>query len=142
METYFWREGRAVKYEELLEVLKQIINRKVIDELADDEVDKLYVKVCDSVYLSMKQYLEEKNFKIINPRQGLLTACQVKLVKNKALWDEALERKRLIEEGLPSYKQAYTKGLKDFIKEEYYAELKSLESKLGTPQFGHTGEED
>lgn len=60
METYFWREGRAVKYEEMLEMLKQMINRKVIDELDDSEVDKLYVKVCDSVYLSIKQYLEEK----------------------------------------------------------------------------------
>lgn len=142
MDTYFWREGQVVQYEELLEILKQIINRKIIDELADDEVDKLYVKVCDSVYLSMKQYLEGKNFKIINLRQCLLTAYQVKLVNNKPLWDEALERKRLIEEGLPSYKHAYAKGLKDFIKEDYYVELQSMESKLGTPQFGHTGEED
>nr|WP_302596736.1 hypothetical protein [uncultured Cellulosilyticum sp.] len=137
MQTYFWREGRAVSYEELLEILKQIINRKVIDELADDEIDKLYVKVCDTAYLSMKKYLEEKNFKIINPKQGLLTAYQVKLVQDKGLWDEALERKKLIEEGVPSYKQAYEKGLKNFIKEDYYPALKAMESKLGTPHFGN-----
>lgn len=140
METYFWREGRAVKYEEMLEMLKQMINRKVIDELDDSEVDKLYVKVCDSVYLSIKQYLEEKNFKIINPKQGLLTACQVKLVKNKSLWDEALERKKVIEEGAKD--QVFNKGIKAFVKGEFFDELKSLEDKLGTREFGDNGQDD
>lgn len=140
METYFWREGRAVKYEEMLEMLKQMISRKVIDELAEDEVDKLYVKVCDSAYLSIKQYLEEKNFKIINAKQGLLTACQVKLIKNKGLWDEALERKKAIETGAKD--QVFGKGTKEFIKEEYLVELKSLEDKLGTHQYGDDGQDD
>lgn len=140
METYFWREGRAVKYEEMLEILKQMINRKVIDELAEDEVDKLYVKICDSAYLSIKQYLEEKNFKIINPKQGLLTACQVKLVKNKPIWDEALERKKAIETGTKD--QVFNKGTKEFIKEEYFVELKSLEDKLGTHEYGDNGQDD
>ena len=54
METYFWREGKTIAYNELLEVLKQIINSKVIDELQQEELDKLYVRVYDTAYENIK----------------------------------------------------------------------------------------
>ncbi len=135
MQMHFWKEGQVLNYEELLETLKQIINYKVIDELSDEEIDKLYVKVWDTAYYSIKQYLEERNFRIINPRQGLLTAYQVKLVLDKALWDEALERKTLIEKGVPSCKQVYEKGIRSFIKEDYFLSLKEMKDKLAIPQL-------
>lgn len=136
METYFWREGKTIAYNELLEVLKQIINSKVIDELQQKELDKLYVRVYDTAYENIKGYLEEKNFRIINMNQGMLTATKQKLIDDKALWDEALERRQLIEQGCPSSEQSYKKMLKQFIKEDYYPALKGLESKLCKPEYG------
>ena len=58
MQTYFWREGRAVSYEELREILKQIINRKVIDENIKKSVthDHLYHTVLGMLRVQSKTY--------------------------------------------------------------------------------------
>ena len=141
MKAYFLREGKEVGYEELLEVLKQIINRKVINELADDELDKLYIRIYDTAYNSIKEYLEAKNFRIINVKQGMLTASKAQAINNKSLWDEALERKKLIEEGCPSCKQSYSKGLREFIVEDYYPELVQTGIQICKPQYGDNEEE-
>lgn len=134
MKTYFWREGKTVSYEELLEILKQIINREVIDGLEDEEVNKLYAKIYDSAYESIKTYLEIKDYKIINARQCMLTAYKTKLCNNQSLFDEALARRQALES--QCLEEAYSKSLRDFIKEDYYPALKGMESKLCPPQFG------
>lgn len=120
MDTAFYKEGKRMSYTEVTHMLGHMIEKKIISELDQNTLQNFYLRLFDSTYTKIKEYLETKNYKIVNYRQGLLTATQVKLIAEPEVWYEALEKKKLIDEGKE------IEDLNHFITHVYYKQMKQL----------------
>lgn len=120
MDTAFYKEGKLLSYTELTHMLGHMIEKKIISELDQSALQKFYLRLFDATYTKIKEYLETKNYKVVNYRQGLLTATQVKLIVEPDIWYEALEKKNLIDEGKE------VEELNRFITHVYYHQMKKL----------------
>ncbi len=120
MDTAFYKEGRLLSYTELTHMLGHMIEKKIISELDQNALEKFYLRLFEATYTKIKEYLEIKNYKVVNYRQGLLTATQVKLIAKPEVWYEALEKKNLIDEGKE------LNDLNHFITHVYYSEMRGL----------------
>ena len=125
METTFCREGKSLSYAELTQMLGNMIEKNILGELDQEALEKFYLRLFETTYAKIRDYLELKNYKVVNYRQGLLTASQVKLITKPEIWYEALERKNLIDKGKT------TDHLRRFIIYTYYKEMRVLLSVLG-----------
>lgn len=120
MSTTFYKEGKVLSYTELTHMLGHMIEKKIINELDKDALQEFYLRLFEATYAKMKEYLEIKNYKIVNYRQGLITATQIKLIGEPQVWYEALEKKNLIDEGKE------IGDLSHFIIDVYYNQMKKL----------------
>lgn len=125
MET-FYKEGKVIGFEELIDVIGEMITRKVLDNLEDEEMKKIYIKTCDTTYLAMRHYLEAHDYRIVNVKQLLLTALQTKIIDDQAVWNEVKARRDLIEVSATDYTERFEKNTRDFIKEVYYPAMQKL----------------
>lgn len=120
MDTAFYKEGKLMSYTELTHMLGHMIEKRIISELDQSTLQKFYLRLFDSTYTKIKEYLETRNYKVVSYRQGLLTATQVKLIAEPEIWYEALEKKNLIDEGKE------IGDLNHFITHVYYKQMKQL----------------
>lgn len=120
MSTTFYKEGKVLSYTELTHMLGHMIEKKVINELDESALQSFYIRLFEATYTKIKEYLEAKNYKVVNYRQGLITATQVKLIGEPEIWYEALEKKNLITEGKE------IEDLPHFITNVYYNQMKKL----------------
>lgn len=125
MET-FYKEGKVIGFEELIDVVGEMISRKVLDSLEHEEMKKLYVKTCDVTCSAMRNYLEANDYKIVNVKQLLLTALQVKIIEDKEVWNEVVERRNMILDDTTAYTEKFQQSTGTFIKEVYYPAMKQL----------------
>lgn len=124
METGFLREGKVLTYMELTQMLGQMIEKNILSQLDKATLEKFYVKFFEASYNKLKDYLEAKNYKVVNEKQGVLTASQIKVLSSSEIWYEALEKRNTIIEGRAVI------GLEDFMVNSYYEEMKKLVSIL------------
>ncbi len=124
MKTEFFREGKVLTYMELTQMLGQMIEKNILSQLDKSTLEKFYVKFFEASYNKLKEYLEAKNYRVVNEKQGVLTASQIKVLNSSEIWYEALEKRNTIVEG------GAVLGLEDFMVNRYYDEIKKLVSIL------------
>ncbi len=124
----FFREGKTLTYMELTQMLGQMIEKNILSQLDKIDLEKFYVSFFEASYSKLKYYLESKNYKVVNEKQGLLTASQIKVLNSVEIWYEALEKRNAIIQG------KVIAGLENFIVNSYYNEMKKLVSILDRKQ--------
>ena len=124
MNHTFAREGKLLSCIEMTDMLGQMIEKDILKELDSENLQNFYLKLFNAVYLEIKDYLECKNYKVVNERQCFITGAQKKLINNLHIWNEALEKAKNINNSMQVEKLA------EFITDFYYPEMRTLIIKL------------
>ncbi len=124
MNNTFAREGKLLSCIEMTDMLGQMIEKNILSELDNQNLQNFYVKLFNVMYQEMKVYLECKNYKIVNERQCFITASQKKFISNLDIWYQALDKVKNINKGME------VENLAQFIEDFYYPEMKMLIIKL------------
>lgn len=135
MGTVFLREGKTISYYEVVELLERIISEDILASLDEQQVQSFYVRLFTATYTSIATYLESRGYKIINERQGLLTAYKTKIIEDKAVWDQLLQvSKSFGEVEKADVEEEYLIQSKEevisFIEEKVYPAIKKLQNKI------------
>ena len=62
METTFLKEGKEMTYHEVIESFENMINKGIVENLDENQIKSLYVRLFEVVFKNLKEYLTHINY--------------------------------------------------------------------------------
>lgn len=95
----FYREGKKCNYYEVIETLSTLVNKEILGQLEEEEVNRFFLRIIDFTKENIEKYLSKLNYKVVNLRQALLTLQQLSIVTKYSIWEQAIEFEEKIKQG-------------------------------------------
>lgn len=127
MENTFLKEGKEMTYNEIIESFENMINKGIVENLDENQIRSLYVRLFEVVFKNLKEYLLHINYTVKTVRQGVLTVLELKLIEDSACLQKALKIYENIKENVG---EVDGNDLKVFLCKDYYYLMKVLGQKV------------
>lgn len=115
----FIKEGRKMTYLEVVDWLVSLEKNEILNQLEESELVGLYNRVFDWHMAVLKDCLSEAG-SLVNKEEAVINEAKaLKIITQKAVWDQALVLKNQLEEGEKEV-------LLSFIKDKYIPEMKAM----------------
>lgn len=121
----FYREGKKCNYYEVIETLSTLVNKEILINLEEKEVEGFFVRIMDFTNEVITQYLKRLDYKVISLRQSFITLEQMKMVTMQPIWEQAIDLNEAIKRGVCKHSE-----LVEFISTSLIEAMKELDLNL------------
>ena len=121
----FYREGKKCNYYEVIETLSTLVNKEILNNLNEEEVDRFFIRIMNFTREIISEYLQKLDYKVVNLKQSFLTLEQLKMVTQYEIWEQAIKFEEEIKGEKPR-----EKNLIEFMSKSLLEAMKELDMNL------------
>ncbi len=121
----FYREGKKCNYYEVIETLSTLVNKEILNNLNEEEVDRFFIRIMNFTKEIISEYLQKLDYRVVNLKQSFLTLEQLKMVTQYEIWEQAIKFEEEIKAEKPRQK-----NLIEFMSKSLLEAMKELDMNL------------